>query len=179
MAKKAKLAVAAPAVTTDLTFNMTTEVGAVESIEVDESAVLAGLLDELGDIDDDLIAAPEADDAGVVELIAESVGPAVGEFAGDAAFDDDAIAAAIADAERNAAMKAAYAEQKPTGLVDAKEPGTATDVVADPAPAKKEKKAKAPKAAKPPKEPKVAKAPTATSVTHKPGDLLRAKLGEK
>jgi hypothetical protein len=129
-----------------ITINMAAS-ASVEISQADEQAILASMLEEIIEQDDDTVAV---------------IAPVVAE--------EHEIAAAVADLEKAEAIEAIYAEDGTVGITDGEAPLTSADADVKP---KKEKKAKV---AKEPKEPK---APRATSVTHKAGDLLMFKLGDK
>lgn len=143
----------------------TTSVSAVEqNDEAMLAELLAGLedgtpmidleLDELMDEDDNLVTANAI------------------------AADDELLSDIVEEAERKEETQKMYADQKVEDLTDGEQPQTTVDdIETEAAPKKKrETKAKEPKVAAEPKEPKV---PQATRLTHKPGDLLLAKLGAK
>lgn len=97
--------------------------------------------------------------------------------AGTSVGDESLLEGVIAEVERVAAKTAIYADQESAGA-DGSAPETTTDAISKKK-SKGTKAAKEPKAAKPPKEPKPPKELRATSVTHKPGDLMKVKLGAK
>jgi len=138
---------------------------AVEVLVGDDSnmidELLAGLSDEIE------IEGFNADGGEVIESVIEAAMPLV---------DEAALEAAIEGVERKEAKQALYAQQKSNDASDGVAPETTVESLTTPADpkAKKSKEAKQPK---PPKEPKEKKAPVPTSVSHKPGDLLLAKLG--
>lgn len=110
--------------------------------------------------------------------------------------DHETLEAAIGDVVRADARTALYSEQEAQAASDAVAPETTVEDLTAPADPKADKikkaaaaklaketakaeKAKAKAAADALKPPKEAKTPAATSVTHKPGQLLLAKLGAK
>jgi hypothetical protein len=175
--------------TTD--FNMTAAVdmgGAVSNTD----ALLGDLLDQLGDdgILETLETAGDDDmgDTSLVDEVIEAVG-AIGEVGDDiiasAGDATDALLDEITDAaDKNVAKQALYAEQAGQPVIgDATPPESDPEVVADAATGKGKKgggrKKKATAEGEDPAAPKEPKTPRATSVTHKPGDLLLVKLGAK
>lgn len=172
--------------------NTTANANAMNDTATDDS-ILAGLLDQLGDDDAvletlelDGADAGEADDSGIVEpMVADAAGDddLLESIAADAAGDDvDSLLDAVA---ADAAKHDVYNEQTATGEMGGA-PETDAEALTQPevaaTPKKKggsKKKDAAPAATGEEKEAAPPKAPRATSVTHKPGDLLLAKLGEK
>lgn len=126
-------------------------------------------------------------EAAIVDQLLESMGDGeIVEHSGDSPEDSASIELAdehVADLSQalqiDEAKAAIYAEQGSADPIDAlfggeTPPATSEDAVAT---GKKGKgKGKGKKAEATPKEPKPAATPRATSVTHKPGDLLLAKL---
>lgn len=191
---------------TDVEFAMTAQVDIAGAADTD-SAMLNSLLSELGDdteiTDDTPIAAAGSDEILVDEIVAEAADAAPVEahaehpddqpadIVGDAPTDtgtaeapttlpvdasDEDLEAVLEAAERDAKRQELYAAQEPAVITDAAPPATDPNAPpADAAPAadadaapEKPKKAAKPKAA-----------PRPTSSTHRPGALLRHKLGEK
>jgi hypothetical protein len=186
---------------TETIFNMTAQVE-VATAEALNDALLGDLLDQLGDdsvlesleaagLDDDLssltdeiVEAAGDDDIVAGEATIEAADALDVTIAADAGDVTDALLDEIAeDAEREGAKQALYAEQdgQPT-VTDATPPESDPTEVADAATGKGKKggrKKNNVAAAGDETAPKEPKAPRATSVTHAPGDLLVAKLGEK
>lgn len=172
--------------------NTTANANAMNDTATDDS-ILAGLLDQLGD-DDAVLETLELDGADAGNLDDSGI---VEPMVADAAGDDDlleSIAAEVADDDvdglldavaADAAKQDVYNEQVATSETGGA-PETDAEALAQPevaaTPKKKggsKKKDAAPAATGDEKEAAPPKAPRATSVTHKPGDLLLAKLGEK
>ncbi|MPQ56248.1 hypothetical protein [Duganella sp. FT27W] len=161
----------------------------VLSDDAANDALLAELLSDVG---------LDAGGDEVIETVPESDGLGqVGDIAASVEMLDDSLLEEIdASAKRTDDMQALYAEQPAQPAIAAGEtaPETTPEIAAA-APKKKrsggkKKEAKAPAedesapaeapaVAVAPVEDKKPKVPRATSVTHKPGDLLLAKLGDK
>ncbi|MDR9847071.1 hypothetical protein [Herbaspirillum huttiense] len=155
----------------------------------DPNAALEALLNEIGDdtivgepiITEGELAPSEGEEAAASNAIAAIANVAGGDHAVDALLDEIGAAANLADMK-----KELYAAQPAAGVPAGEVPPVTTaDLVEAAAKGKKGGKGKkkaeagaegAEAAAKPAKE---KKAPAPTSVTHKPGDLLKHKLGEK
>lgn len=186
-------------------FNMTTAVDVNPSASDD--AVLAGLLEQLeGDetetavadtLQDEILeAAAEAADE-LIEQVATEAAETVASVNAEADDPLDALLEEVADdAARIEAKQELYASQEAAapaegGDAPATDPEAVTEKKGRKGKSKKAKKNERlkaaagdaptiePEAAAEEKEPKVPKAPRPTSVTHKPGDLLLAKLGDK
>lgn len=171
-------------------FNMTASVDmGASAAALNTDALLGDLLDQLGD--DDILETLEVagDDMGAGSLVDEVIETAAAGEVGDdiiasASGDTDALLDEITDAaDKSVAKQALYAEQDgQPQLGDATPPESDPATVEDAAKGKGKKgggrKKKAAEGDEPaaPKEPKALRA---TSVTHKPGDLLVAKLGAK
>lgn len=159
------------AVKLETELNLPTAAGA----PVDDSSILDGLLEQLESVEHD--GSVQAIDSDVIEEIG-----AVQPDAGAVTADDALLEDIVADAERATAKAALYAEQK-SATDDSSKPETTPEAVTGKGKKKgKGKKASAasePAAGGEPEAPKTPKVPRATSVTHKPGDLLKAKLGAK
>lgn len=159
-------------------FDMTAEV-AIGAPTDSADALLSGLLEQLsevegdgeiiesiGDVADELIEQVNAEAADTVASVnAEADEPL---DAVDALLDEVA-----GDVARTEAKHELYAKQDSDAAVGAGDaPATdPADLTGDTGATKGKKKNTAPK------EPKAPKEPRATSVTHKPGDLLKVKLG--
>lgn len=176
MTKATKSRKNAAAVAASTTFALITDAGpSAAGNEVTEASVLENLLDEM--IEDDGSAVTF--DAGIVDDNADII-----ESAANPVIAEDALIEAIAHVEVTEAKQAVYAAQGNDEAAAGND--TPQELVDDPkavkAAAKAAKKAERAKAAAEkkaakaaaPVEPKVARA---TSVTHKPGALLLAKLG--
>lgn len=147
------------------------EGGATEEIleTADDGVVESGI--EALDIDgeDEVIETTASAEDADADLLAEALADL--EPAGE-----EAIEAAVANAEREEAKHKLYAEQDAGNVTDGSAPATDAATVDDAEEVEGGKKAKKAKTPKTPKEPKPARP---TSVTHKPGDLMKVKLGEK
>ena len=176
-------------------------------LDPDHDAVLASLLAQLGDDDEALesISGGASDDALNHDPRIVS-GAANATVAETDALVDDLLSEIASEAEREQARQELYAEQESPEIPDGSAPQTDAAALLAPAatkPAKPQKgkkkgatskstKAKSSDAPEPPAttpDPAAPAAPTspahpalpkgirATSITHKPGDLLRIKLG--
>ena len=183
------------AAATETIFNMTTQVG-MATVDAMNDALLGDLLDQLGDdsvLESLEAAGPGEDLTSLTDEIIEAAGDDI--VAGEATIEaadaigatdvTDALLDEVAeDAEREGAKQALYAEQdgQPT-VADGTPPESNPTEVADAATGKGKKggrkKNNVAAATGEEKMPKETKARRATSVTHAPGDLLAAKLGEK
>jgi hypothetical protein len=158
---------------------------AQNQVITDQAANEALLAELLGSVGDDL-----GDDGRSNEIIESLLVGEIGDIAagGSVELDAELLDTVEADAARTSDMMDMYATQPVQKASSDEVPPSTTSELAV-APKKKrsggKKKEVAPAAAEAEpieaaaSEPAVPKAPRATSVTHNPGDLLLAKLGEK
>jgi hypothetical protein len=158
---------------------------AQNQVITDQAANEALLAELLGSVGDDL-----GDDGSSNEIIESLLVGEIGDIAagGSVELDAELLDTVEADAARTSDMMDMYATQPVQKASSDEVPPSTTSELAV-APKKKrsggKKKEVAPAAAEAEpieaaaSEPAVPKAPRATSVTHNPGDLLLAKLGEK
>ena len=178
-------------------------------LDPDHDAVLASLLAQLGDDDEALDSISAGSDYDELNGDTGTVpGAAAAMLAETDALVDDLLSEIASEAEREQARQELYAEQESPTIPDGSAPQTDAAALLAPAAAKpakpkkgkkkgsagKNTKAKLSDAAEPPAttlDPAAPAAPPspahpvspkgirATSITHKPGDLLRIKLGDK
>jgi hypothetical protein len=162
--------------------NLEAEVTLPVSVPVADGSILDDLLDQLEAVEGD--ASIEDIGGNAAEVLEEIIddgavqaGAAVGahDAVGDLLLDD-----IVADAERQQAKKELYASQESSANApDGSAPETTPESVTGKKKGKGKKKAAAPAVSTEPEAPAAPKTPRATSVTHKPGDLLKLKLGAK
>jgi len=169
----------------DAQFNMTAAVDVSAAPVESTDTILSGLLDQLDEVEAgapaltgdaaEIIEAAEAADELIEQVSAESADTvaSMNAEAADEPLDavDSLLDEVAGDAARIEAKQELYAEQgadaaAAAGDAPATDPAELTD-----------SKKKGKKKTTAPKEPKAPKEPRATSVTHKPGDLLKHKLG--
>jgi hypothetical protein len=162
-------------------FAMSGTLDATHGADVDEGAMLDNLLADLTG-GEEIVEQDASVTGDVGEILETSAQPAL-------PHDEALLESAVDDADRTIAKQALYSEQSGDGeVIEGDAPVTTPEAVADAKAAKKEAKALAAAAKKTEREAKSAAkkaakaaapkaAPRPTSVTHKPGDLLVAKLG--
>jgi|GEM_PF-1940366 len=146
----------------------------LNNVTTPDDSILGDLLEQLEAVEGDTTVAASGDEVFDDGVIDPAEGAALGAADTDSVVTDESLLEEIVgDAERQAQKQALYNEQQPEES-DGSAPETSPEAVTG----KKKRGGKKAKSTEP-QEPKTPKEPRATSVTHKPGDLLKVKLGAK